>query len=327
MGMEKILHMSVMGAYRWSPNPLNRQSFHLDIHVRRLKVPWTMLRISCYHDEIIDSHVRPPDGGSPHPIRSSARYSPVSRRDTAKVVLNILPSLIPNRTWLLGGPKVYNGKALEAAIKDYKAGKGKRTSRGPLPHGDMSVPPETTEIMVGWVPTESLEWALDPHKHPIEDPPSPFWNRPDPKGHHTDQGGKPEALSPYNKSLRYAVHEGLFQDLSNIGVSGSVQFDFSDAKPIQNGSKGLPHKAELLELEDVKIIKNNKVIHQGRMDFIYDDLADEFQIWWATDSQLPDYIWNRLDLGVRRRLQKHPKWKTNEKVLSFAAKAHERGTL
>ena len=52
----KILQLSVMGSFRWSPNILNRQSFHLDLAVRRSKVPWTMLRVSCYHDEIIDAH-------------------------------------------------------------------------------------------------------------------------------------------------------------------------------------------------------------------------------------------------------------------------------
>ena len=48
------------------------------------KIPWTMLRVSCYHDEIIDSHVRPPDNGRPHLIHPSSRYSPVSRRDVAQ---------------------------------------------------------------------------------------------------------------------------------------------------------------------------------------------------------------------------------------------------
>ena len=103
----KMLHVSVMGGYRWSPNPLNRQTFHMDIQIRRLKVPWTMLRVSCYHDEIEDGHVRPPDGGKPHPFHPSSRYSPVSRADTGRVVCNLLPDLIPNRTWLLGGPKVF----------------------------------------------------------------------------------------------------------------------------------------------------------------------------------------------------------------------------
>ena len=119
-GIEKILHLSVMGAYRWSPNPLNKQSFHLDIHVRRLRVPWTMLRVSCYHDEIIEGHVAPPDQRKPHTIHPSSRYSPVSRKDTARVVCNIIPDLIPNRTWLLGGPKVYQGNELAQTIALFK---------------------------------------------------------------------------------------------------------------------------------------------------------------------------------------------------------------
>ena len=201
-----------MGSYRWSPNMLNRQSFHLDIAVRRTKVPWTMLRVSCYHDEIIESHVNPPDKGRPHLIHPSSRYSPVSRRDVARVILNILPSLIPSRTWLVGGPHVLSGKEMEELVSPYRkkqphgrslSGLAQKlfskedntiTDFGPLPHGDMSVSPKTTEIMVGWVPTETLHWALDPKSNPVTDE-EPFWDRKIPDFHPTDT--KKDALCTF----------------------------------------------------------------------------------------------------------------------------------
>ena len=91
-GASCILHLSVVGAYRWSPNPLNRRGFHVDKHVRQRKdLPWSMLRVSCYQDEVIRSHVRPPDGRKPHRILDSSRYTPISRADVARMVINHLP--------------------------------------------------------------------------------------------------------------------------------------------------------------------------------------------------------------------------------------------
>ena len=49
----------------------------------------------------------------------------------------------------------------------------------------MSVSPQTTEIMVGWVPTETLDWALDPKSNPISNE-DPFWDRKIPDFHPTD---------------------------------------------------------------------------------------------------------------------------------------------
>ena len=68
-------------------------------------------------------------------------------------------------------------------------------------------------------------------------------------------------------------------------------------------------------------------MYTGRFDFIYDDLADAFLVWWADNDELPSRIWSQLDLGVRRRLTKHEKWKTSPTVLKFAAESHERAKL
>ncbi len=105
-GVEAILHVTVMGAFRWSRAKLNRASFHLDEHVRRCEGPWGLLRISCYIDEIIEAHVWPPDGGRPYAFLDSSRYAPISRSDAAKGILDHLevfrgaPRTSPRmRTW------------------------------------------------------------------------------------------------------------------------------------------------------------------------------------------------------------------------------------
>lgn len=329
-GISKILHVSIMGAYRWSSNPLNRQSFHLDRWVKRSGVPWTMLRVSCYHDELIDSHIRPPDGGRPHPIHPSARYSPVSRRDVARVIHNILPDLIPSRTWLVGGPKVYHGNELRDTVAPYITGQGKRTERGPLPHGDMSVPPETTQIMVGWVPQESLLWALDPANNAFgSEQEAPFWSRELPDAHPLDQKDDPLVFKSMNPALRYAIHSLATQDLSRLNIESNQvkSLSFTNATARDSKNRGLPHKAPMTDIDSVRVLgSKDDLLHEGSITFLYDDLADEFQLWWETKDtdQIPSDIWAQLDMGVRRRLAKHPVWKNDSQVRAFAAQSHEK---
>ena len=329
MNISRMLHLSVMGAYRWSPNTLNKQSFHLDIHIRRLRVPWTMLKVSCYHDEIIEGHVSPPDQGRPHPIHPSSRYSPVSRRDVARVVCNILPDLIANRTWLLGGPKVYQGNELKRNITPFlKKGSG-RTKYGPLPNGDFSVAPETSEVMVGWIPTESLEWSLDPENHPIKKITDPFWKRPAPPKHRCDKGENDSLLKGIPKSLRFALHQALCSDLPrlNIQETEQIQFDFTKASWIAESPKEIVLQTQLQSIKDIQVYKNGNLLRQGTIDFIFDDLADSFHAWWVTDHKLPKDIWAQLDLGVKRRLSKHVRWKKESIVRDFIATSHERVQL
>ena len=327
------MHLSVLGAYRWSPNPLNKQSFHLDIHVRRLRVPWTMLRVSCYHDEIIEGHVLPPDQKSPHPIHPSSRYSPVSRRDTARVVCNIIPDLIPNRTWLLGGPKVYQGNELNQSIAPFKKSNSNqrtgRTKYGPLPHGDFSVAPETSEVMVGWIPTETLEWQLDPQKHPIPENPSPFWNRPAPQNHWSDQGDKTGILKNLPDSLRFALHQGLCSDLTRVDISNNqdIYLDFTQASWKKDSPKEDVLRTRLQAIENIQVLKDGHAIYTGDMEFIFDELADSFHVWWSMDENMPVDIWNNLDLGMKRRLSKNQKWNQEPLVRNFLASSHERVQL
>ena len=327
-GIKRILHLSVMGAYRWSPNALNKQSFHLDLWVRRSKVPWTMLRVSCYLDEVIEAHVAPPDGKKPHPLRASSRYAPVSRRDVARAAMDIMPDLIPSRTWLIGGPEVFTGATLEKRIQGYKKGAGPLTEYGPLPNGDVSVAPESTLIMVGALPNETLEWALDPKKNPL--PQEPFWNRENPEHHPSDMKQSPPILATLNQNLRYAMHKLLCEDLQRMGITETdIKLDFSQAVVPPNGEHIIAHKASISPMENVRVLdQNNEEIFSSPFSILYDDLADELQIWWSSneDEDIPAEIWQRLDLGIRRRLHKHPHWKKSLRVRAFAASQHEKSS-
>jgi hypothetical protein len=285
-----------------------------------------MLKVSCYHDEVIEAHVAPPDGGTPHPLRSSSRYAPVSRRDVARAVMDIIPDLIPSRTWLIGGPEVFTGKALNSKIKSYVQGSGAKTKYGPLPNGDVSVAPESSLIMVGAIPTETLDWALDPERNPIPSP--PFWNRTIPEYHPCDQQKDHPQLASMNRNLRYAIHKLLFEDLARIGINeDDVTLDFSQARIPENAQHVIAHKAPLSSIENIRLINAQKEeIFCSSFEVLYDDLSDDLQLWWITtyDEDIPDEIWSRLDLGTQRRLHKHPRWKKSVRVRDFAANRHKK---
>ena len=327
IGITRILHLSVMGAYRWSPNKLNQQTFHLDLWIRRSAVPWTMLRVSCYHDEVIEAHINPPDGGCPHPISKSSRYAPVSRRDVARSVMDIIPDLIPSRTWLLGGPEVFTGSSLQQRVQSHiRHNKGPKTMYGPLPNGDVSVAPESSLIMVGAIPTETLEWALDPKANPLED--QPFWSRDTPEYHCSDRQAELNQLASMNRNLRFAVHKLLFEDLTRIGIDNTgCTLDFSEAIIPQNAEHAIAHKASLNTMNNIRVLTSSQeeCLCSG-FDFIYDDLADELQLWWNGDNneEIPAAVWERLDLGTKRRLHKHSRWKKSERVRSYIAQQHQK---
>ena len=79
-------------------------------------------------------------------------------------------------------------------------------------------------------------------------------------------------------------------------------------------------------LKDVKIQQGDDSLYKGNIVFIYDELADDLQIWWSEENpiEIPTRIWDRLDLGIRRRLIDHPIWRQSSKVRNYAAERHER---
>ena len=240
--------------------------------------------------------------------------------------MDIMPDLIPSRTWLIGGPEVFTGATLEKRIQGYKKGTGPLTEYGPLPNGDVSVAPESTLIMVGALPNETLEWALDPKKNPL--PQEPFWNRENPEHHPSDMKQSPPILATLNQNLRYAMHKLLCEDLQRMGITETdIKLDFSQAVVPHAGEHIIAHKASISPMENVRVLdQNNEEIFSSSFSILYDDLADELQIWWSSneDEDIPAEIWQRLDLGIRRRLHKHPHWKKSLRVRAFAASQHEK---
>ncbi len=331
--IQRMLHVCVMGGYRSSPNPLNKRTFHMDILIRRLKVPWTMLRVSCYHDEIIDGHVNPPDGGKPRHFRPSSRYSPVSRQDTGRVICNLMPDLIPNRTWLLGGPKVFSGENLETVLNPYRTAGSGNSVYGGLPHGDFSVATDNTEIMVGWIPTETLEWYLDPKTHPLPPTNTPFWNRPTPDPHWSDIAKDVPILQSMDSGLRYALHEQLMNDIEiRLKTEADLEkasLDFRSASILNDIPLQTIYGVPMQAFANVQVNLEKTTLYNGSVAFIYDELADDLQIWWSEENpiEIPEHVWDRLDLGIRRRLIDHPIWQQSSKVRNYAAERHERVQL
>jgi len=303
-GAKIILYLSVMGAFRWSPNSLNRKAFHLDRGVRALDAPWCVFRVSSYIDEVIEGHVRPPDGGRPHKISPSSRYSPVSRRDAAALILDYIGTAVPGRQVCIGGPEVITGVELDALVSPWRiAGQG-RTRYRPLPPGDVSVMPDSTRVTLGCVPSDRLADFLDPSgEPPPRTEPAPVYARPDPRPHPTDAGKDYKVLSGLDKDLRYVVHDLLAQDLERLGLARTgVTFDFARSRTRKSGRRAEIHGGTMTQISGVKVVdETGIVLHQGPIDFISDQLADEFRCWW-TDGTVPESVWLSLDMGVQRRL-------------------------
>lgn len=329
LGVRHMMHMSVIGAYRWSPSQLNRRCFHMNKFLKREgpSQPWSLFRVSCYHDELIEGHIQPPDGGSPHPIRASSRYAPISRDDTARIVFDVLEVLVPGRTLQIGGPEVLSGTDLQQLISRHGTGSGQKTRCDPLPHGDMAVIPEATLVSAGQLPRETLAWALDPiHNALPTGPGRPFWDRPTPGPHPSDRGQSMHFLDAMGPVLRRVVHDQLVSDLPRLQLpSDGATLDFRAARPRDGGLTTRAHSGQMVELSGVRLLApDESLLYTGDITFLHDELADDFRCWWQQGDTLPDDVWNNCDLGVRRRLTRHPRFGSDPKVRAFAASQHER---
>ena len=326
-GATGILHVTVMGAFRWSPARLNRMSFHLDERVRSLAGPWGLLRISCYFDEIIEGHVWPPDGGAPHVFRSASRYAPVSRTEAARSILDHLVTLVPGRAPCMGGAHAYSGEALNRMVRPLvRNTRRRRTAFAALPPGDISVEPMTTRSTLGWVPTDRLETVLDllvPHasRSNARDP-APVYAKRNPGPHPADLEQDTPALAAMRPDLRRVVHQQLVEDLARFHApNGVVRLDFSRARRKQRAESA--HGGEMSEMTGVAAIDGSgQEVHRGRVDFLRDTLAEEFHIWWAGEG-IPARVWDHLDMGVRRRLVKDTHFGKDPRVKAFASGAPE----
>jgi len=321
-GAQAIIYMSVMGAFRWSTNKLNRRAFHLDRGVRAQDAPWTVLRVSTYIDEIIDAHVRPPDGGKPHPITRSSRYSPVSRREVAAMALDYLSKAVAGRQVCVGGPEVFTGPQLEAKLARWRVtGKG-RTKYFSVPKGDVSVTPDLTRVTIGWLPQDRLDDVLDPSNEPpaaVEPP--PVYARPEPGPHPIDAGKEYKVQAAWGDTLRRVIHSQLADDLQNLGLSAdNVVLDFARARRAKDARSAAAHEGEFTALSGVRVIDRELdiAVHTGSIDFVRDKLAEEFHCWWAGQG-IPEAIWRELDMGVQRRMVASTHWDGDPLIETFRA--------
>ena len=319
-GAKAILYMSVMGAFRWSHNKLNRRAFHLDRGVRAEDAPWSVMRVSTYIDEIIDGHVRPPDGKRPHSIKVSSRYSPVSRRDVAAMALDYLSQAVAGRQVCVGGPEVFTGVALEAKLKPWRQGSGRRTQYFPVPRGDVSVTPDATRVTIGRIPIDRLDGVLDPSGIPPKptDPP-PVYARPEPGPHPADAGKDYKIQQPWGETLRRVIHDQLATDLDRLGLAGDqVHLDFSRARKARKSRTAQVHEGRFTSLSGVRVVDQaiDIAVHTGSVDFVRDKLAEIFHCWWA-DQGIPEAVWRELDMGVQRRMVQAGHWDGDPLIEEF----------
>jgi uncharacterized protein YbjT (DUF2867 family) len=325
-GAKRIVHVSVMGAFRWSYARLSRHAFYLEGGVRNCDAPWAIIRLSCTFDELLEAHVRPPDGGRPLPFHPSSRYSPLSRRDAGRAVLDFIERMSPGRAQCVGGPQVYSGPQLSQLVRPYLTQGNRKTRFLALPRGDVSVAVATTRSVLGYVPQDSFEQALkrDSEDRDRRDPdPAPVYARTKPGPHPGDRGDTPPALARSGPALRRVLHAHLIADLARLGIdeAGLIQLDFTQAT--LKGRRAKAHDGWMQEMSGVRAHNaDGQMIYTGEVTFLRDKLAEEFHVWWCGEG-IPQQVWDQLDMGVRRRLAKDKGFRDDTRVATFAAKRHE----
>lgn len=307
LGMAPLVHLCVVGAYRWSPHPLNRRSFRGDRQIRlATTLPWTAIRVSCFHDELIDGHLRPPDGRAPHPVPDSARLSPLCRDELAAGLVARLGDLPRNRTLYVGGPEVWTAEALRALVPP-SARLARRTAWGALPPGDLSVAPETTRVSLGRRPEITLQQAL--LSRPVEAARGPIPMGSPLPAHPSDAGAPILALPGLVPPLRRAVHAALLRDLEAAGhAPAGLWIDWSRARPDARQRTVTVYDGVIQGVSDVTARRaDGSAAHVGPVAVHWDALGDVLLVWFRRpDGRLPPHLWASLDLGVQRRLRGGP---------------------
>ncbi len=319
-GATAIIYMSVMGAFRWSGNPLNRKAFYMDRGVRAEDAPWTVIRVSTYIDEVIEGHVRPPDGGRAHRIKRSSRYSPVSRRDVAAMALDYLSRATAGRQVCVGGPEVFTGPDLESLLERWRTPARRKTRFMAIPSGDVSVMPDSTRVTIGRVPRDHLADFLDPsNEPPPRDEPPPVYARPTPGPHPADLGQAYKVLEPWGEDLRRVIHTQLVNDLPRLGLAAdNVALDFQRARAPKDARAAKAHDGKFTALGGVRVVDTemNIAVHTGPIDFVRDKNAEEFHCWWKGHG-IPETVWLELDMGVQRRMVKAGHWDGDPLIETF----------
>ncbi|MCB9797979.1 MAG: hypothetical protein H6741_35310, partial [Alphaproteobacteria bacterium] len=255
------------------------------------------------------------------PVPRHSRYSPISRRDAARMALDVIPRIAPGRAQCAGGPQTFFSHELDALIAPYKA----KTRRGrtrylSLPPGDVSVDLGTTRATAGRTPSDTLAQALAGEDTELSEPaPRPtVYPKGDPPPHPADSGRGGRVLAQASADLRRVIHAQLVDDLARIGITeDSVTLDFSCAEAGRRFVKA--HGGEVPEMRGVRVLSaSGEELHVGEVDLLRDKLAEEFRCWWRGEG-IPTPVWRDLDMGVRRRLAGDPHFREDPKVRVFLA--------
>ncbi len=316
----KLLYVSVMGAFRWSTHALNRHAYWMERALTRRPGPWAVLRLSCYHQELVDAHVRPPDGRVPRPIPRNGRYSPISGEDAARLILAALPRIPVGRLQAVGGPAVYGSAQLSRLTSGLVSrGLGLPTAYRALPRGDVSVSPQETLAACGVLPEDTIESLLESlsawKARPETAPRVPTVYPAEPPGPSTLDSGEPvPVLQECSPALRRVVHQQLGDDLARRGLD-VARLDFSGARP---GSRRVRvHGGFITDMDGVRALDaRGDLVHQGSVEWLRDELGEVFHVFFG--DQIPAALWRELDMGVRRRLVKDPRWSRDPRVRSWS---------
>jgi hypothetical protein len=125
----------------------------------------------------------------------------------------------------------------------------------------------------------------------------------DPGPHPSDQQKTTAALNPLQTTLRRVVHQQLVEDLERLGHSSekaTIEWRYA-----RRGKRTeAAHDGEMATYTGVRVLDaGGQVIHKGRVNFVRDELAETFFCWWD-EGEIPQRVWDQLDMGVRRRLRK-----------------------
>ncbi|MBL8617474.1 MAG: SDR family oxidoreductase [Deltaproteobacteria bacterium] len=311
-GIGPLVHLCVVGAYRWSPHPLNRRSFRSDRVIRLARgLPWTLLRVSCFSDELVDGHLAPPDGGRPHPIPDSARLSPVDRGELATLLVQRLSALPTRRTLYVGGPRTWTATELRALLPPGQTPAfwpwDRRTALGALPPGDLSVLPETTRVSLGASPRVPLYDALDAALRRAPTRPGLVRTDAPLPPHPADPGGPIAALPALDADLRRFVHAALIEDLGRLGLpTTGVRLDWSAARPVPGALPRAIAGGALGPAEGLVVRgPGGERLYEGGLRLHWDALGESLSVWFARpNGAMPAEVWERLDLGVQRRARR-----------------------
>ena len=317
-GVKRLLFVSVMGAFRWSPHPLCRRAHRLEQSLRTADGPWAVARVSAYVDELVEGHIRPPDGGAVRRLAASGRYSPLSRAEAARLLLSMVQRVELHRSQAMGGLDTYSAAQLRALLDRWQPVRsGRQTRYFGLPPGDVSVDPETTLCGAGVPPTVALVDALDAaynEQRLDHSPQEPVYPTGDPGPDAADTGADVPALRAAGEELRRVLHRQLGEHLRAEGVP-VYRLDFSHAE--RRGGAVQAHDGELCELNEVRGLNvAGEVVYTGPMCFVHDPLADG--LWVFAGERIPDSVWDLLDMGVRRRLVASPRWGSDHRVVAWS---------